>query len=204
MKKLTLLVLCLLGCFTGCKKENNSSSETININENYKGFMFKDDSYWVYKETTTNDLDSLSIVKTEHSYYWNPPPIHNSPGTRREYYKMTVESKSQNYEYNDVIDSYGLRRNPESQWYICGVVYYSLQTLNNFEWLDSLTVNGIVFYDVIKCKVIAGNYAQGCSNSGFIYNTDLYTVPNYGIIKKVVYEPQSNITWDLIRWNIIK
>jgi hypothetical protein len=190
--------------FIGCKKDNTSSNQTININEEYERFMFKGDTYWVYSNNLSNEFDSLVLSYSEHSYYWNPPPVHGASGTQREYYKMTIESKSQKYEYNDVIDSYGIRRNPETQWYICGVIYYSITALNNFERLDSLTVNGKVFRNVLKCNVIAGNYAQGCSNSGFIYNTDLYTVPDYGIIRKVVYDPQSTITWDLIRWNIIK
>jgi hypothetical protein len=166
--------------------------------------MFKNNTYWVYSKNSSNEIDSLVLTQTEHSYYWNPPPIEGNPGIRREYYKMTIESKSQNYEYNDVIDSYGLRRNPQSQWFVCGVVYYSIQSQNNFEWLDSLTVNGKVFYNVLKCSIIANNYPEGCSNSGFIYNTYFYTAPEYGIIRKVVYEDRLISTWDLIRWKIIK
>ena len=117
---------------------------------------------------------------------------------------MTIDSKSGNYQYIDVIDSYRVRRNPTTEWYICGRVIYSLYSQSNFEYLDSLSINGHVFYNVTKCKILANDYPEGCSNSGFDMDADLYVAPEFGVIRKIVHENQGDVTWDLIRWKIIK
>ena len=204
MRKLAGIIGCIFLIAYGCKKETTPASSTLYIDSQYHSFMFRENSYWVYKNASVNETDSLVLSHVESGFYWNPPPIHNTAGTRHEFYKMTIDSKSGNYQYIDVIDSYRVRRNPTTEWYICGRVIYSLYSQSNFEYLDSLSINGHIFYNVTKCKILANDYPEGCSNSGFDMDADLYVAPEFGVIRKIVHENQGDVTWDLIRWKIIK
>jgi hypothetical protein len=187
----------------GCKKETSASSETVYFDKHYKSFAFKEKSYWVYKNELSHEIDSIILFKADSGFYWNPPEVHGIAGTRRSFYKMTFESKSFNYEFLDLIDSYGIRRNPTSEWYICGRVIYSIPSQSNVEHFDSLAINGKMFYNITKCKIAANDYPEGCSNAGFTTDTDLYLVEKIGVVKKVVHEVQGNVTWDLIKWKIV-
>ena len=188
----------------GCGKEGSSPIPVVYIDKAYESLKFKEHSYWIYKNISSNETDSLVLTKADSGFYWNPPPIHGSSGTKIEFYKMTIESESDNNSYVDFINSNGVIRNPETEWYICGRLYYSIDTLDILEFLDSLVINESVFFNIVKCHILANPNLQGCSNSGFIFDTDLYTVPNFGIVRKVVYKDQLIETWDLIRWHLLK
>lgn len=203
MKRMIFILFLFIVGFSQCKKEKPTAI-ILNIDDYYKNMIFEKNSYWVYENSLSYDLDSIILSKTEHDFYWNPPPVHDNPGTQREFYKMVLTSKSKKYEYVDFIDSYGLRRNPETEWCICGRLIYSKGAQKNFEYLNSLTINGKVFYNVSKCSIIATDYSKGCSNSGFEKNTDIYIADSFGIIRKVIHGSQSDTTWNLIRWHIIK
>ena len=204
MIKLIAILVIILILVSGCGKEKTSTDQTIYLNKEYQSLKFKEQSYWVFQKDSLNIIDSLVVSKTDSGFYWNPPRVHGQAGTKREFYKMTIESKTNNYEYIDVIDSYGLRRNPETEWYICGRTFFSINKLSNFEYLDSLIVNGRLFCQVIKCKILSNAYVEGCTNSGFLIDTDLYTAKDFGIIRKVYYRNIGIETWNLIRWKIIK
>ena len=203
MIKLIFIVTPILIIILGCTKDD--PFETVHIDNRLNNFMFSEYSYWIYK-SANNEIDSVVLSYKEHGYYWNPPsiPSQGQPGTKREYYKMLLESKTHNYQDIDLIESDRIRRNPETEWYICGQPYYSPTPSQIFEYIDSIFIGDNVFYDVIKRQIIADNYADGCSNSGFYLNTDFYTAPGYGIIKKVIHDNDSTTTWDLVRWKIIK
>ena len=114
-----------------------------------------------------------------------------------------MESKTNHYEYSDLIESIGIRRDPSyGDLYNCGILIYSIHDQPNYSHIDSLVINRATFKNVLKCTVLYSH--QLCYNAGFDYNTDLYIVPVYGTIRKVVHEPDGDKTWNLIRWNIIK
>ena len=167
--------------------------------------MFKEGSYWVYQNEVSNEIDSVVVIKAEHSFFWNPPRIHDLPGIKREFFKMDIESKITKVRDLDFIDSYGIRRNPMSEWYYCGRIIYSIENQSNFEHIDSLMINGKLFYNIMECKVVAKDYdSTMCTNSGFTFDTDLFFVEDYGVIRKIIHENQVDDTWNLIRWNLIK
>jgi hypothetical protein len=60
-----------------------------------------------------------------------------------------------------------------------------------------------MFYNITKCKIAANDYPEGCSNSGFTTDTDLYLVERIGVVKKVVHEAGGSVTWELIKWKIV-
>lgn len=188
----------------GCGKGDSTPIPVVYIDNAYESLKFKEHSYWIYKNISSNEIDSLVLTKSDSGFYWNPPPIHGSSGTKREFYKMTIESESDNYNYEDFIDSFGVRRNPETEWYICGRLYYSTDTLYHLEFIDSLVINERVFFNIIKCHILRDGYMLGCTNSGFFFDTDLYTAPYFGIVRKVVYKDQMIETWDLMRWHLLK
>lgn len=204
MKKTVFFLVIILSFTNGCRRDETTPTPVFYIDNAYKSLIFKEQSYWIYKNNISNEIDSLVLTKADSGFYWNPPPIHGSSGTKREFNKMTIESKSFNYDYEDLIDSYGIRRNPETEWEICGRIYYSTKALDNLEFMDSLVINERVFFNIIKCHIVAADYVEGCSNSGFIFDTDLYTAPHFGVIRKVVYKDQIIETWDLVRWLVLK
>ncbi len=164
--------------------------------------MFLEGSYWIYENNKNHELDSIVLSYAEKGHYWNPPAIHGQAGIKREYYKMLFNSNTNNYQDIDLIESDRVRRNPETEWYTCGRSYYSPEPSLIYEYFDSLVIGDNVFHDIVKCKINADNYVDGCSNAGFILDTDLYTAPDYGIVRKVVYDNDSITSWDLIRWKI--
>jgi len=202
-RQILLFIIILL--ITGCSDNNDiTDQEIIYMDKHYDNFKFGEDSYWVYQDSATNALDSIFIASTETGFYWNPPSVHGIPGTKREFYKMKYKNEISSTTYFDFIDSYGIRRNTETVWEICGRLYYTLNPQSEFEIIDILSVNGIDFFNVMKSEIIANDYVEGCDSGGFTYDTEFYTVENYGIIKMVVKKDQDFQIWNLVRWKINK
>jgi len=202
MKRIPVLFLALLALFGGCSKEKSATTPTVYIDTGMKDFMFGKNSWWVYSNDSLNQSDSLFVSKIDTGFYMNPPPVQGDPGVRREFYKMSVDASNHQESHVDFIDSDRWRRNPTTEWYICGRYLYSVKPIYGKEHLDSLVVNGIVFRNVTKTFVPAVNYVAECGNSGFLYNTEFYLVPKIGIVRKVVHQDQHSIAWNLLKWHI--
>lgn len=200
------IILILISVIIGsCEKPNSqNNNKTIDLETFYDSFKFKTGSYWIYEDSISKEIDSIYVIKVDSGYYWNPPPVHGGPGTRREFYKLTYGNTRNENNDTDLLESNGIRRNTESEWEICGRRYYTHLDYSGYTKVDSLFIQGTVFYDVVKKLIEANDHVSDCSNSGFENDIEFYTAPDYGIIKMVEFNNDSTKVWNLTRWKINK
>jgi len=205
-KSISFCILLIL-TFTviGCKESNESEgSETIYLDSFYNSFKFKTGSYWIYEDSASKNRDSVYVSKVESGFYWNPPPVHGGSGTRREFYKLYYMNSKNDDVDTDLLENNGIRRNTELEWEICGRRYYANMGYSGYEKIDSLVINGKMFYDVVKKQILANDFVSGCTNGGFENDILFYTAPEFGIIKMEERDNDSITVWKLIRWEILK
>ncbi len=104
----------------------------------------------------------------------------------------------------DLLENNGIRRNTELEWEICGRRYYANVGYSGYEKIDSLVINGKMFYDVVKKQILANDFVSGCTNGGFENDILFYTAPEFGIIKMEERDNDSITVRKLIRWEILK
>ena len=198
---LGILLVFILGCND---KEDSIDGEVVYLDSSVDPFKFDVGTYWIYEDSVSKNTDSVFVSKVDSGFYWNPPPIHGVAGTRRQFYKLYYESSTTGVVDTDLLSNTGIRRNTELEWEVCGRKYYTNQATSGFEKIDSISIYGVQFYEVVKKMILAEDHDPACSNSGFLFDTELYTAPGYGIIKRVEYKNDSVVTWNLLRWNIRK
>lgn len=197
----------MISAFCLCLLIANAFSQgTIQVKNYFRyGFVFES-GYWVYRNTATNEQDSISLVSTVHNYIYPNPAIPDY----QEYYKMNFYSHSFNYSFNEFIITDYWKRNGGGEYGELGqpimhigqfVPYPEIGNgFNGYEIMDifpSYVVNGMVFNDVVWSRVFEDQQYQ----HEFDYDTDLYFAPGVGIIRKS-YTDHLGVThvWDLVNW----
>jgi len=177
-----LILLCSLSLLTfSCSKEDetdcNPGGTTHVLSTCLESYFFGNGSYWVYQDTSSLQIDSTYIVSWEHGWEYNKAGSGCQPTTSVEEitfdYKSNLRGLYQEIMLLDYISENG--------------TFNSKQMACSNETLDSLVVNNVVYYNVIK---------GGTSSS------DLYYKKSIGIIRRVEYENNSSTTYDLINYNV--
>ena len=78
-----------------CNDNNEPEDQTDTIRlieESLKPYILKTGSYWIFENDSTESLDSIVVISTEHDTYWSPPPLHGAPGQKHEYYNIIKEN----------------------------------------------------------------------------------------------------------------
>jgi hypothetical protein len=198
--RVVLTILSVMWIFSTCKKEevNPTISNHGKISSNLRAFLFETGSYWIYKDSITNSLDSTIVTSITKDKYVVLPSIsgQGSPGDE-EYYKINYLSFPTNSIYSEEIIGSII-----SQGHIhSGVTYIASkkggETIYNAQIetvLDSFSVEGSQYHNVIKMRIQADNYISS--------NYNFYYVDSIGIIKKEkrIGETVSE-TWNLLRYN---
>lgn len=200
MKRLAILFL--LCANTG----SIYSQGTISVAAYFRyGFVFES-GYWVYRDSATNELDSVSLVNCVHNFIYPNPAIPDY----QEYYKMNFYSHSFNYSFNEFIITNYWKRNGGGEWGQLGQPVMHIgqyanypevgNGFNGYQIMDifpSYEVNEIEFSDVVWSRVFENQQYQ----HEFDYDTDLYFAPGVGIIRKAYVDDQGvNHAWDLVNW----
>ena len=81
------------------------------IKECLKPYVFRTDSYWIFKNDSTGLVDSLAVIEFDSGSYWRPPPVHGAPGQKWEYYNLVVKNFTDSNIYNEFLDRNCIRRN---------------------------------------------------------------------------------------------
>lgn len=189
--------------FSTCKKDEgtNATPTTVQtyhgkINSNLYPYLFNTASYWIYKNTINNNLDS-TVVKTisKNTYYLAPSGHGSNPGDE-EYFKIDYLSFPSQTVYSDHIIKTMISRALNSN----AVTYISTNTVGNTidnakieAILDTLSVEGKKYHHVTKMRIQATSYIT--------QNYNFYYVDSIGIIKKETRNGDTIIdTWNLIRY----
>ena len=186
-----------------CKKKDEPCSPYNHIayvSETLYPFLFDSISQWSYKEINSNKIDNVVVTKFEYSsdIWYAIGPGGNCPdGTLIYFYKIYFSS-----------DEFG-----ESMWYVgfseislflgyADVLYFT-NFINGYQYhnatmegtLDTLTVNGKLYKDVVKMKI----------EKDWSIEDDmiLYWVDSIGIVRKEIKMNNTIVeTWDLQSYDV--
>lgn len=194
---MTILLVTIL--FAGCKKDEEATTVPHHgkISSSLYPFLFNTGSYWVYKDTITNSLDSTILTNiTRGTFSLSPTmPGQGSQGDE-EYFNLNYLSYPTNNIYSEEIFGSIISRGHTSG----GITYISTKTIGDSIYnakieniIDTLNIEGQSYYNVIKMRIQADSYISS--------NYNFYYVESIGIIKKetITGETVTN-TWNLLRY----
>lgn len=168
-------------------------------------FVF-DSGYWVYQDSTTSVIDSITLMSVQHGYY-GPNPVQMD---YTEYFLINYYSHTFQTYFNDFFWINLWRRNGGGQWAELGQPVMHIgqfdqypevgNGFNGYEILgimDSITVGDHVFYNIVWCRI----YEDLQYQHEFDYDTDLYFGEDVGIVRKE-YTDNNGIhhVWNLTNW----
>ena len=193
---------------TSCNKGEAPAEITYNyLSADIIPFMFKAGSYWIYENDSTAVLDSVVVTSTKQGFFTQPPMTPGTPtNIEIEYFKVNLHSYLTSSDYNDFLFERLITRNGNESpnfgqpiflsKYSIGFKTYGAQVWDN---IDSLSINGIFFYNVEEMKIIHDEQHQ------FVFSNDtyLYYQDSIGLVKKVIDLGSGNFdSWSLKRWHI--
>jgi len=187
---------------------NGFCQNTIQVKWYFKTNFIFGSGFWVYQDTATGVLDSITLISTQHGYYGPNPAQPNYT----EYYKLNYYSHANKEFYNDFFWDMLWRRNGGGEWAQLGQPIMDIgqfaqypevgNGFNGYEILgimDSLVVESQVFYNIVWSHIYKNQQYQ----QEFDYNTDLFFSEDVGIVKKV-YTDENGFrqVWNLKNWEI--
>lgn len=209
LKNQILLILITSSLCLSCEEKNEPEEKedtTQMIKECLKPYLFRTGSYWIFKNDSSDVVDSLAVIEFDSGSYWMPPPVHGAPGQKWEYYNIFVMSFPDSVMHNDFLDRNHIRRNGGGTYgelgqpiFIAdGIVGEGYNGMKIIDIIPELEISGNSIFNVIQVKVTASEQYQ----QEFVYDTYLYFTDSIGIIKKVEVISEEDIrSWSLIRWN---
>jgi hypothetical protein len=212
MKLKSQILLFLITSFLCLSCEETQEPEdkedtTQMIKECLKPYLFRTDSYWIFKNDSTGIVDSMAVIEFDSGSYWMPPPVHGAPGQKWEYYNIFVMNFMDSVIHNDFLDRNHIRRNGGGNYgelgqpilIADGVVGDGYNGMQIIDIIPELDISGNTFFNVIDVKVTASKQYQ----QEFDYDTYLYFKDSIGIVKQVEHRSIEDIrSWSLIRWKI--
>jgi hypothetical protein len=209
-----LLVLFFFTAVSACTKYGTD----VPINAEMKAaYNFKVGTYWIYKDSTTGQMDSFYVVSNKASVYSTTP--HNANESKHyeiigiEVSQRSLPGYKADTTYNWKIgmaenkfdlEYYGIYGAP-SQYYKNPLLYYPLTGNKYFFDYD---VNGSTYHDVILIKP-----ADSVINSiySYSYRDELYLCPHVGFVKMKLSHPVEGPikldtcyrNWELVRSKIV-
>jgi len=209
MKKIIYIltvVICTLGA---CKDDNEVIKNTTYLMENIKPYMFDVNSYWVYKNVETQQLDSIYVVSVLHdTIITQPATSHDLYEHSAEIYQINMKSSIFYEEFNDIIKFRTICRNGSLSYGDYGQAIFSkdikvgdeMGGMSIIEFIDNLEINGSVFSNITKIKITAIKQYKHI----FDNDTYLYFVDGIGIVKKEIDLESGQIeTWELVKSNVV-
>lgn len=164
--------------------------------------VFNVNSYWVYKNTSSNVTDTVKVVDAALSIYYFPKSddhynvyynINKSSLLNIEYYFCNLENSNLNY-IRTIEDGFGASL-------IANYVYCTEpvdDTLKKIEFIkkhDTLTIGNIQYSNVIEV-LTKYNFIENYSTVKYYWDS------NIGILKKVVYSDADSSVWILNDYSI--
>lgn len=183
------------------------SQNTNHIADYYKDNFIFNSGFWVYEDTLSNSIDSISIVNFSTGLTFPHP---NDPDYY-EFFLIDYHSYSYGYSYNDyfVLKNH-MKRNGGGQYGQLGqpilfgggntyppTVGASFNGCDIIAFIDSIEIKDVKYFDVIHTKIYKTQQYQ----QEFNYDTELFFAPGVGVVRKQYTDSLSvNYVWDLINW----
>lgn len=206
MRELTLSLLLSAALITSCKKDDQSKTIPYEyFSDELKPYLFKNDSYWVYQNDSTNILDSVYITNIKHDFFGSlPSGPGQGPSMYYEYYKIYLHGNYSSVDYVDFLFDCRITRNGNENPNFGQPILLLHSTIGDTimgavltDTIPSLTVLETTFYKIKKMKIIYSDQNQ----SEFSHDTYLYYKDSVGLIKKVIDLGGGNFeSWSLKRW----
>lgn len=164
--------------------------------------MFNVNSYWVYKNTSSNLTDTVKVIEATLSTYYLPKNagqyivyynINKSSYSNLEYYLCNIENSNQNY-IKTIEDGFGASMFA-NYLYCTAPVDDTLKKIEFIKKHDTLTIGNFQYSNVIEV-LTKYNFIENYSTVKYYWNS------NIGIIKKVVYSDTDSSVWILADYRI--
>lgn len=189
-----LLFAFIIFTFACTKQEDPQSNPAQRgpISPTLHSFIFKENSFWVYRRFTDSSIDSVVVRDTELQWLYlsgGGPILQELTMT---YYSTKFDYYTEYVAYNIITEgkmSGGIK-------FIGGMnVGDSLLNARLTEIHDTLIINGDSYSNVIEMHVGKDEYINKDMN--------LYYVDSIGVVRKEIKDSSSVVeTWDLIRYNV--
>jgi len=196
MKKVLLLLLFSFILLSACKRKKDATpieQSPEKISSGLYPLLFNINSYWVYRDTVSNALDSVALTDVNRSTY-NVPPLNPGTGSQgtEEIFVNTLYSSHTNNTFHETYigDVISIGDYSSGYIYLGGTTVGTNSGLTTLTaMIDSLTINNHTYHHVKKISL------------GYSPNFKYYYWADYiGLIRKEI-ETNSIITerWDLQR-----
>lgn len=195
-------ILLAISLVTSCKKE----VQHYTVTQEFKDyFLFQEGSYWIYKEDSTNVIDSAylsgppqySVLKTGDKTKWDPTAEQYSVGFQSQILRGYLLLSG--YGGNSLLVGVG------SLQYTWGIIDH-LSPDTNF-YMNSAPHGYIKLYPILPTIEINSIIYSDFFHTRF-YNDDIscnfYFSKNVGLIKISGYWENKNQSWSLLRCHIVQ
>jgi hypothetical protein len=196
--KLTIIILLILTVIS-CKEELETNNNLGRISQSLYPFLFDNGSYWIYRDSATNIVDSIILTSISRDTLNIPPSVpHQSSTNSEEFFGLNYYSILSG-SYQEQLIGYVISKG----YYKGGFLLLSskrprdksenAEIVNVF---DTLTIAGNLFKEVVKMKITKDEYVNA--------NYNLYYVDSIGVIRKEIINNDSQIqVWNLLRYKTV-
>ena len=201
MKQITILLFIVLLIFLNAcskEKEQDSAVHESKISASLYPFLFKKDSYWIYENQSSRQLDSVVVMSLCRDKFTNGPTSPGQgPNGQTEFFNINYES-SVFGNYDEQLVGYIISKGSIYGGYIYLSSYKLGDETKNAKLTniyDSLSVNGILYSRVVKMENSKDQFLPTDMN--------LYYVDSIGVIKKeLLVNDTITETWNLLRYSV--
>ncbi len=225
-KTVKILILGLIILQSGCKKEPkpNPIYHKLRMNEAKDYIWAKPGSYWIYKNTKTNELDTWSC----NGFYYDSFIVKGTEDYARhitldfDYLRTSKHSTYYNWIYDDKTTTFipetfktyffGIDRtcksgliSPYHYPYYFDLFSGSGSSITSYLGMDTiLNIQNKIYNNIVKFKIIPDDIWYPDDYLGPIKypNAIYYWAKDVGLVKRE--NLTENFSWELIEYNIIK
>jgi hypothetical protein len=202
MKIKLLLIILFIIAVSSCKKDTEIKTKPFNhskLNSSLYPFLFDVGSYWIYRDTSSNQIDSTILANISKStFLMSPSAPGEGPQGDVEYFNINYFSFLNNESYDEQLLGYVISRGLYNGGFTLlsskkiGDKSLNAEIINVF---DSLKIEGNTYKKVVKMKITKDSYIDN--------NYNFYYVDSIGVIRKETTINDSIIkTWNLLRCKI--
>ena len=205
----------------GCEKDVCDGFQTYYpLDSRLLNFYFKPGTYWVYRDSATGMIDSQYVYAYRFRQYFTYNPSPNRPHSTcqlpvyTDSIYMCIREFQNSLPYKDSIEYYSFGGGTIAMGFT-GYNYYVGQN-SNYSMLafdvdsdiyknvvgtvQSITINGTTYQNAIKVKLDTLN----SFHPQIFCPTETYFASGYGIIRKIEYRTTGTVSWDLMKYQIVR